>query len=210
MVENAEWLSLDAGEEMVWSGGPRLRRTLPTVARSTAWALAFLAVAVVGPRFAPASVPDLAVVGGGVLLALASGRTAAMAYLRTTNTDYVLTNRSVYEKRGVWSTNVTRVGVANVQNTRLEKSVWGNLFDYGTVAVSTAGSSGDDLVVTDLNDPETFRNELQRLTSAAGSPPTGAAPSGGSLDAAAVDALLPEARSMRAAAERVEREVVEG
>jgi uncharacterized membrane protein YdbT with pleckstrin-like domain len=212
MVTDESWLSLDAGEEVVWWGQPRLRRILPNVIRLTGWALAFLVVAVVGPRFAPPSIPDLAVVGVAILLALASLRSAAMAYLRTTNTYYVLTNRNVYEKTGVWSTNVTRVGVANVQNTRLQKSLWGNLFDYGTVAVSTAGSSGDDLVLTDLNDPEAIRSELQRLLGTVRSRgdegTTG--PTAGALNADAADALLSEARSMRTTAERLESGVTDG
>jgi uncharacterized membrane protein YdbT with pleckstrin-like domain len=211
MVENEDWLSLDAGEEVVWSGGPRIRRILPDVARSAFWALVFLAGAVVGPRYAPPSIPDIAVVGVALLLSVASVRSAAMAYLRTRNTAYVLTDRNVYEKTGVWSTNVIRVGVGNVQNTRLEKGVLGNLFDYGTVAVSTAGSSGDDLALTDLNDPETFRNELRRLTDGRSTPGGGAEdPSAGVLDADAVDALLVEARSMRETAERLESGVTDG
>ncbi|MFC7173424.1 PH domain-containing protein [Haloplanus litoreus] len=67
---------------------------------------------------------------------------AATTYLRTVNVEYVLTDRNCYRKRGVLSTRVTRVGLANVQRTALQKNVWGNLFDYGTVSLSTAGSEG--------------------------------------------------------------------
>ena len=91
----------------------------------------------------------------------------------------------------------------------LHKDVRGNLFDYGTVAVSTAGSGGSDLVVTDLDDPETFRDRLQEQVRAGGasdgeSPPASVADG---LNDQTVDALLSEARGLRAVAERMEENV---
>lgn len=207
-----EWLSPDEGETVVWRGRPRLRRILPTVATSAAWMLVFVAVAVVGPRYAPPPVPGVAVAGGALLLAALSAWPAFRAYLRTRNVHYVLTDRNVYRKRGVLSTNVTRVGVGNVQNTRLKKDVLGTLFDYGSVAISTAGSGGADLTVTDLDDPDELRDELRRVTGQHRSrvEPTASAPARGALDAGTADALLADARAMREAAERLAWRVTDG
>lgn len=202
MVSDAEWLALDAGESVVWWGQPRLRRILPAVGKAAFWTAAFLAVAVLGPAVAPPAVPPLAVAAGGLVLAALSASTAVRAYLRTRNVYYVLTDRNVYVKRGVLSTTVTRVGVANVQNTRLRKHLLGNLFDYGTVAISSAGSRGADLVVSDLDDPEQFRAELQRLTGAA-RPDAVDPPTAPALDADGADALLAETAALRGAAERL-------
>ncbi|MFB6081169.1 MAG: hypothetical protein ABEJ81_09250 [Haloferacaceae archaeon] len=57
MDTSREWLTLDDGEEVVWSGQPRMRRILPQVGKSLAWLVVFVVVAVVGPRFAPAGIP---------------------------------------------------------------------------------------------------------------------------------------------------------
>lgn len=210
MNMNREWLTLDEGEEVVWEGGPRTRRILPQVGKSLAWMAVFVAVAVVGPRFAPPAIPTVAVTGGGLLLAALSAWPAGRAYLETRNVEYVLTDRNVYEKHGVLSTNVVRVGAENVQNTELSKDVWGNLFDYGTVAVSTAGSGGAEVTFTDLNDPETFRDELRRVTGRYRSGEAAPSVAAGALDVGTADALLDDARAMHETADRLATAVIDG
>lgn len=218
MEPDFEWLSLDGDEEVVWWGQPRLRRILPTVAKAAVWVTVFVAVAVLGPRYlprfvpVPIPVPDPVIVGGGLLLAALSAWPALRAYLRTRNVYYVLTDRNVYRKRGVLSTTVSRIGAGNVQNTRLKKDFFGNLFDYGTVEISTAGSGGTELTVTDLDDPETFRNELRRVTNERRPRDQGttATATRGALDAASVDTLLTDARAMHETAERLAGRVVDG
>ncbi|MFW5918527.1 MAG: PH domain-containing protein, partial [Haloferacaceae archaeon] len=209
MVADQEWFSPSTGEEVVWWGKPRLWRIWPTVARSGFWALVFIAVAVVGPRFTASRTIGLGITGVGVVLALASLRSAVMAYLETRNVYYVLTDRNVYRKTGVWSTTVTRVGVENVQNTRLSKDFWGERFDYGTVAISTAGSGGTDILFSDLRDPETCREQLLRLTgeTRARSTSTGGA---AALDSETVERVTTEMRALREGARRLESEVARG
>lgn len=172
--------------------------------------LAFLALAVIGPRFTPAAIPNIAVTGAGVVLALLSLKPGIMAYLETRNVYYVLTNWNVYEKTGVWSTNVACVGIANVQNTQLSKDFWGNLFDYGSVVISTAGSRGADVTFSDLRDPESCRDELQQLMSEVRAQSRTVSSHTDQLDAETVDRLMEEAQALRAAAERLESEVTTG
>jgi uncharacterized membrane protein YdbT with pleckstrin-like domain len=216
MDADFEWLSLDGGESVVWWGQPRLRRILPAVAKSAVWVAVFVAVAVVGPRYAPqflpVPVPDVAIRAGGLLLAALAAWPALRAYVQTRNVYYVLTDRNVYRKRGVLSTTVTRIGAGNVQNTRLKKDFLGNLFDYGTVEISTAGSEGAELTVADLDDPETFRDELRRVTNEhrTRGEETTAARSRSALDAASADALVADARAMHEAAERMAGRVIDG
>jgi membrane protein YdbS with pleckstrin-like domain len=207
MTEHEDWFSPSESEEAVWWGQPRPWRIWPAVGKSLFWAALFLAVAVVGPRFAPTGVPGLAVTGVGAVLALASLRGGVLAYLRTANTDYVLTTENIYEKHGVWSTTVTRVGLVNVQNTRLNKDFWGARFGYGTVAISTAGSGGTDVSFTDLRDPESCREQLKQLLRDARTRSQGTAGKAASLDSAVVDQVREDAESLRNAAERLETEV---
>jgi uncharacterized membrane protein YdbT with pleckstrin-like domain len=207
MVSHPDWLSLDADETAVWRGAPRIRRVLPTAVATSLWIALLVAGAVVAVR--TGRLPTVVTVGAAFLLALPAVGAAVAAYLRTVNAEYVLTDRNCYRKRGVLSTRVTRVGLANVQRTALRKDVWGSLFDYGTVSISTAGSEGVDLRFPDLDDPESARDELRRLVGAAeADADEGRVPA--DLDAATAETLLTEFGRLRAAAERLDRAVTDG
>ncbi|MFB6173222.1 MAG: PH domain-containing protein [Halobacteriales archaeon] len=214
MTETYEWLSLDPDEELVWTGGPRLRRIASTVAGAALLTLLAVGGAVVlstEPAFtlSDAPVSTAAVVWGvAVLITLSQVAVVAAAYLRVDHTDYALTDRRVYRKTGVLSETVTSVAVDRVQNTTLHKDMWGNVFDYGTVSISTAGSGGADLALTDLDDPETFRDRLQeQVRAAAERSESATAAAAGAIDGETIDALVREARGLRAVAERMEERV---
>lgn len=210
MVTESEWLSLDPGEEVVWRGTPRVLRILSDVARFVVWSLvAFVAAfAVTRVLNVPLPVPDLAVWGVAVLWTLLQAVTPVKSYLRTRNTDYVLTTGNVYEKTGVWSENVTRVGVDKIQNTQLKKDVLGNAFDYGTILVSTAGGGGVELVIADLDDPGELRTALRaRMAEASQQTPRDSGAGAGGVDSETVETLVDEARKLRESAESIERHV---
>jgi uncharacterized membrane protein YdbT with pleckstrin-like domain len=213
MTDNYEWLSLDPDESVVWSGKPRVWRIAGTAVGAAVVSLLAVAGAVfvttqvpLDPAEFPVN-PGLAVWAVAALVVASQVLGVAWAYLKVEHTDYVLTDRRIYRKTGVVSETVTSVGVDRVQNTTLHKDWRGNLFDYGTVAVSTAGSGGADLTVSDLNDPEAFRDALQEQVRAAGERDEAGDDRGaaaGALDDATVEALLDEARRLRAVAERME------
>jgi uncharacterized membrane protein YdbT with pleckstrin-like domain len=213
MTREYEWLSLDPDESVVWTGGPRVWRIVGTVAGAAIVSLLALAGAVFVTTQVTLDAAEFPVRPGLVVWAVAALIVASQvlgvvwAYLGVDHTDYVLTDRRIYLKTGVLSETVTSVGVDRVQNTTLRKDVTGNLFDYGTVAVSTAGSGGADLAVSDLDDPETFRDRLQEQIRAADERDEGdddAAPAARALDEGTVEALLDETRQLRAVAERME------
>jgi uncharacterized membrane protein YdbT with pleckstrin-like domain len=207
MAAAPEWLSLDPGEEIVWTGTPRLRRILSTVITSVLWSLAALAGAFVLTSYLAVELPvqNRVVWAGAVLWTLLQAVGPVGAYLRTRNTDYVLTDQNVYEKTGVLSEHVTRVGVDRIQNTRLMKDLFGNLFDYGTIHLSTAGGGGVELSIEDLNDPDEFRTELRAVMGRAGDRAGDSNPARGGIAPETVEALVDEARKLRETAESIER-----
>ena len=211
MTAEHEWLSLDPDESVVWTGQPRVWRIAGTAGGAAVMSLLALAGAVFVTTQVALDAAEFPVAPGLVVWAVAAlvvasqVATVAWAYLKVEHTDYVLTDRRIYLKTGVLSETVTSVGVDRVQNTTLRKDVTGNLFDYGTVAVSTAGSGGADLAVSDLNDPEAFRDALQKQVRVASEREGDDEPApAGALDEATVDALLMEAKKLRAVAERME------
>jgi uncharacterized membrane protein YdbT with pleckstrin-like domain len=209
MDSRPDWLSVDADETVVWQGAPRVRRILPTAAAATLWIALLVLAVTVGPRVASLPVrvfPGVVLAGAAFLLALPALAAVAWAYLRTTNVEYVLTDRNCYRKSGVLSTRVSRIGLSTVQRTSLHKDVWGNLFDYGTISISTAGSDGVDLRFTDLDDPEPVRVEMRRLIGADRGHDADAEATM-PLDEPTADALLADFRALRESAARVERGV---
>lgn len=208
MATAPDWLSLDSGEEIVWTGAPRLRRIISNVARFVFWSLAAFAAAFVLTAVLNVElpIPDRGVWGIAVLWTLLQAIGPVRAYLRTTNTDYLLTNENVYKKTGVWSENVTRIGVDKVQNTQLKKDVFGNLFDYGTILLSTAGGGGVEMAIEDLNDPDELRTELRaRIAQASDRSQGDPGPGHGRVDPETVGTLVDEATKLRETAETIER-----
>lgn len=203
MPSEPEWLSEESDETVVWTGQPRVWRIWRTVAAAvlvSVLTVGGVAYVTVRGNLDGGTEGVLAWVLAG-LGVLTMGAAVVSAYLRVRHTDYVLTDAHVYKKSGILSQRVTGLGLDRVQETTLSKGIAGNYFDYGTVAISTAGSAGTDLALTDLNDPESFRDLLQERVREAS---TGEGDEGSPVDARTADALLTEARGLRSVAERLE------
>lgn len=82
----------------------------------------------------------------------------AWALLRVRRTEYLLTTRALWLKRGVAGRTVRRVGLPKVQNTGYSRSITGSAFDYGTVTIEVAG--GDDLQFRRIDDPEAVQKMI--------------------------------------------------
>lgn len=208
MTSAPEWLTLDPGETVVRTGHPRVRRVLSTTARAVVLSLAAVVAGVFGPGYLDLDPPPLVVWGAVGLWVLLQAAGVVRRYLVTVNVEYVLTTDNVYERRGVLSETVTRVGLDRIQNLRLGKHLLGKLFDYGSIAISTAGSEGWEMTVEDLDDPGAFRNDLRRLSARASerSDGTGRPDAPPGIDPGTLDGMVAEARKLRESAERVRRE----
>ena len=165
-----EWLSLDEGEEIVWSGGPDKRTLVPT----------FLV-----------GIP-LSIVLVGVFIIVG-------AYLRVTNTDYVVTNRGLYRKTGVLSRNVQRIDFEKVQNISYNQTALGNYFGYGNVDVSTAGGAGVEMRFQAVPNPREVQGLIsEHLERGPGADRTGGEGSGRTKEDVLAE-ILEELRAIRTA-----------
>lgn len=203
-----DWLSLDSGETIVWTGTPRLRRIASDVVTFLFWSLAAFAAAFAVTRVLNLAlpIPDRAAWGVAVLWTLLQAISPVRRYLRTKHTAYVLTDKNVYKRTGVWSENVTRIGIDKIQNTQLNKDLFGNVFDYGTVSLSTAGGSGAEMAIEDLDDPDELRTALRAELSGAGDRDQGEpGPGHSGVDPDTVRTLVDEGTKLRETAERIER-----
>jgi uncharacterized membrane protein YdbT with pleckstrin-like domain len=182
-----EWLSLDADEEVIWVGQPAFETLYGTIATGI--------------------VLTLVVIGLLVLLGV------PFSYLGIKNTDYVVTTKSLYVKKGILSTNIETVDLDRIQNTEYSQSFWGKRFGYGQIAISTAGSSGAEITFRGIPDAKAVRDRIAELQptrgggdgTTAGSGPSGEGEAGAApASAAQIDELISEVRATREAFERIE------
>lgn len=135
-VEQPEWLSLDDGERIEWAGEPEL------VSRIGELLLGILL---------------LPLLGLGLLVLVPT-------YLSVTHTDYVVTNQSLYKKQGILSTNIASLELDRIQNTEFNQSFTEKLLGYGTVGVSTAGSSGIEMSFDAIGEADEVRELVRELS----------------------------------------------
>ena len=134
MVEKFDWLSVEEGEEIIWSGEPRMKSIIPAVA---------------------VGIPMIPVFGFGLIV-------IAGTYLNVKNTDYVVTSEGVYRKSGVLSRSVQKIGFEKIQNISFSQGLLGNYFEYGNVEISTAGSSGTEMAFRSINEPKNIQELINR------------------------------------------------
>ena len=188
----SEWLSLEPDEEVVWVGEPTTLRLVGTV--------------VTGILLIPFLV--------GIIVLLA----APFSYFGIKHTDYVVTNRSLYVKKGILSTNIESVDLDRIQNTEFTQSFWGKQLGFGTIEVSTAGSAGADISFSDVEDAREVREQVSTVQREFGGGRGGSDGTGGGERAAharraatadKLDELVSELRATREALERVEAKMDE-
>jgi len=132
-----DWLSIEEDEKIRWASTPHKYSIIPAL--------------IVG-------IP-LSFVLIGIPLIVAS-------YLQYTNTNYVVTNKGLYSKRGILSRDVQQIGFDKVQNISYSQSAIGSSLGYGSVDVSTAGGSGVELQFRSIPKPagvqELISKEIDR------------------------------------------------
>lgn len=186
-----EWLTLEADEEIEWIGEP-----VPVSLVGTAvWGV----------------ILSIVLIGLLILLSL------PFSWLSIKNTDYVVTDKSLYVKKGILGTNIESVGLDKIQNTEFRQSFWGKQFGFGSIDISTAGSSGAEITFQNVENARDVRERITRLSNeySGGSrrsrtenddttgKATTAPPGEGMAE------LIEELRATRQALERVERSLHE-
>ena len=128
-----EWLTLEDDESIQWASTPHKYNLVPAF--------------IIG-------IP-LSVVLLGIPILVGS-------YLQYTNTNYVVTNKGLYSKRGILSRDVQQIGFDKIQNISYSQSALGSSFGYGSVDISTAGGSGVELQFRSIPDPASVQELIAR------------------------------------------------
>ncbi|MDQ2074439.1 PH domain-containing protein [Haloarcula sp. H-GB4] len=128
-----EWLTLEDGESIQWASTPHKYSLVPAF-----------------------------IIGIPLSLVLIGIPILVTSYLQYTNTNYVVTNRGLYSKRGILSRDVQQIGFEKIQNISYSQSALGSSFGYGSVDVSTAGGSGVELKFRSIPDPASVQELIAR------------------------------------------------
>ncbi len=128
-----DWLTLDDGEEILWASTPHKSSLVSALAVGIP--LSFVLV--------------------GIPILVGS-------YLSFKNTNYVVTTRGLYRKRGIFSRDVKQIGFDKVQNISYSQTAIGARLGYGSVEISTAGSSGVELQFRNIPAPADIQELISR------------------------------------------------
>lgn len=85
-------------------------------------------------------------------------------YVRVNYTTYAVTDEALYKKRGVLSEKTKRVPLSKIQNTEYSRSFVEKQFGFGSVQISSAGSSGTELSFRAVEDPKSLQELINRLS----------------------------------------------
>lgn len=129
----SDWLTLDDGETVEWTGQPHVYSLVPTLVIGVLLAIVLIGLAIIG-----------------------------WAFLVRKNTVYVITNEALYVKRGVVSRDVQRIGYEKVQNTSYSQDFFGKRFGYGHVEISTAGGAGVEMRFRSVPEPRGVQERVNR------------------------------------------------
>jgi len=146
-VETApDWVTLGAGEEVVWSGRPS-----PYLVKY--WIGVALAVAAVGALVVWILPADWQWIGW--LVVLAAVGVGGYAYVAHRSVVYVITSEKIYRKRGIVRTSTDTVRLDRVQNVSYRQTLPQRLVDCGDMAIDTAGSGGTEILFRSVPHPST-------------------------------------------------------
>ena len=142
---------LGPGEELVYQGHVSYFAILPSLIGGALLAAVGVGLIVaIGPA-------------GGILIALGLVWIAA-ALIRRNSTELAVTTRRVIAKFGFVSRSTVELNLTKIESIRVEQSVMGRVFGYGSVYVTGTGSTMDPIPF--IAEPIRFRQAVQQATDA--------------------------------------------
>lgn len=156
MSERPDLVALADGEQVLWHGRPSMYPVLSTISKGLAIAaigvvvlLVAIDALVLGPAM-PSSAPATLI--GGLLVALGV-LTSGWRALSWSNTQYLFTTETVYQKRRFPTRTVSSRDLDSVQNVTVTRSGLGRTLSFGDVQIDTLDDT-ETLILRNVPDPE--------------------------------------------------------
>jgi uncharacterized membrane protein YdbT with pleckstrin-like domain len=117
----------------------------------------------IGLLAVPSGSPDAMHFIAGIL-ALFGAVVILVALVRRASTELAVTNRRVIAKFGFIRRSTVEMNLTKVESVRVEQSIMGRLFGFGSIIVTGTGSTLDPIPF--IADPIAFRQAIQAATDA--------------------------------------------
>jgi uncharacterized membrane protein YdbT with pleckstrin-like domain len=143
---------LEPGERILYSTRLHWRALLPAIMFLIAGFASAVAALQAGSAYRLPLLMGAAVLG---LLAIASWIPAA---LRRVSSEFVVTDRRVILKRGVFARHTIEMNRSKVESVDVDQSLLGRIMDYGTVIVRGTGGALEP--IRDIAHPVRFRTHI--------------------------------------------------
>jgi uncharacterized membrane protein YdbT with pleckstrin-like domain len=98
----------------------------------------------------------------GAIVSLLGVIVIAVAMIRRASTELAVTTRRVIAKFGFISRSTVELNLAKIESVRVEQTVTGRIFNYGSIIVTGTGSTMDPIPF--IADPIRFRQAIQSAT----------------------------------------------
>lgn len=107
--------------------------------------------------YAGGSMNLLSLYGAG-LFGIVAALLAIPAWLNRLGTEFAVTNRRIISKNGLVQRRTTEINLDKVESVEVDQSIFGRLFDYGSITVRGTGEGIATL--HDIARPLEFRNKV--------------------------------------------------
>jgi uncharacterized membrane protein YdbT with pleckstrin-like domain len=98
----------------------------------------------------------------GAIVSLLGVIVIAVALIRRASTELAVTTRRVIAKFGFISRSTVELNLAKIESVRVEQTITGRIFNYGSIIVTGTGSTMDPIQF--IADPIRFRQAIQSAT----------------------------------------------
>jgi uncharacterized membrane protein YdbT with pleckstrin-like domain len=149
---------LGPGEHIIHIGRVSLLTILSSLLGGT-----FLIVVAIGLLLLQFGSPDVTHALAGIAAALGV-IIIVVALVRRSSTELAVTNRRVIAKFGLIARSTVEMNLTKIESVRVEQSLMGRLFGFGSIIVTGTGSTMDPIPF--IADPIAFRQAIQAATDA--------------------------------------------
>jgi uncharacterized membrane protein YdbT with pleckstrin-like domain len=82
-------------------------------------------------------------------------------YIKHRSHEYVVTDRRVFIKEGVFNTKSTTINLNHIETVELSQTLMGRILDFGEIEITASGGAGTEKPLHYIAHPAIFRKRIQ-------------------------------------------------
>jgi uncharacterized membrane protein YdbT with pleckstrin-like domain len=128
--------------------------------RSILYLIVGIILVILEQTFAPQGTRLYLIYGTAAVFAVAALIAALHAWFLRSTTEIAVTNRRIIYKRGFITRHTAEMNMDKVATVDVDQSIWGRLFDYGSIRIVGAGGSTGIERLNRIGSPIALRNAI--------------------------------------------------